>query len=120
LCRAEGGRRQLEAAVRQQGESLPEPSEQWRATLCVGQGDCLARPVLGPTPPPPPPPHTHAPPPPRTPPPHPQAYAMTEAAHQMTSNPLPKHGPHKPGTVGKPQGSVKVWGGGEAGWSGAG
>jgi acyl-CoA synthetase (AMP-forming)/AMP-acid ligase II len=49
-----------------------------------------------------------------------EAYAMTEAAHQMTSNPLPKHGPHKPGTVGKPQGSVKVWGGGEAGWSGAG
>ena len=37
-----------------------------------------------------------------------QAYAMTEASHQMTSNPLPKHGPHKPGTVGKPQGSVKV------------
>lgn len=30
-----------------------------------------------------------------------EAYAMTEAAHQMTSNPLPKHGPHKPGTVGK-------------------
>ena len=26
-----------------------------------------------------------------------QAYAMTEASHQMTSNPLPKHGPHKPG-----------------------
>jgi hypothetical protein len=109
LCRAEGGRRQLEAAVRQQGESLPEPSEQWRATLCVWQADCLAWPVLLPTAPPP-----------RTPPPHPQAYAMTEAAHQMTSNPLPKHGPHKPGTVGKPQGSVKVWGGGEAGWSGAG
>lgn len=30
-----------------------------------------------------------------------EAYAMTEAAHQMTSNPLPKHGVHKPGTVGK-------------------
>jgi acyl-CoA synthetase (AMP-forming)/AMP-acid ligase II len=30
-----------------------------------------------------------------------EAYAMTEAAHQMTSNPLPKHGPRKPGTVGK-------------------
>ncbi len=33
---------------------------------------------------------------------------MTEASHQMTSNPLPKHGPHKPGTVGRAQGSVKV------------
>ena len=28
-----------------------------------------------------------------------QAYAMTEASHQMTSNPLPKHGPHKPGLL---------------------
>jgi acyl-CoA synthetase (AMP-forming)/AMP-acid ligase II len=37
-----------------------------------------------------------------------EAYAMTEASHQMTSNPLPKHGERKPGTVGKPQGSVKV------------
>jgi acyl-CoA synthetase (AMP-forming)/AMP-acid ligase II len=37
-----------------------------------------------------------------------QAYAMTEASHQMTSNPLPKNGPHKPGTVGLPQGTVKV------------
>ncbi|PSC68564.1 2-hydroxyacyl-lyase [Micractinium conductrix] len=37
-----------------------------------------------------------------------EAYAMTEASHQMTSNPLPKHGPHKPGTVGRAQGSVKV------------
>ncbi len=37
-----------------------------------------------------------------------QAYAMTEASHQMTSNPLPKHGPHKAGTVGRAQGSVKV------------
>ena len=36
------------------------------------------------------------------------AYAMTEASHQMTSNPLPKHGPHKPGSVGRAQGSVKV------------
>ena len=35
---------------------------------------------------------------------------MTEASHQMTSNPLPKHGPHKPGTVGRAQGSVKVLG----------
>jgi hypothetical protein len=39
---------------------------------------------------------------------HMQAYAMTEASHQMTSNPLPKYGSHKPGTVGKAQGSVKV------------
>jgi len=37
-----------------------------------------------------------------------EAYAMTEASHQMTSNPLPKFGERKPGTVGKPQGSVKV------------
>ncbi|GAQ80212.1 hypothetical protein KFL_000490025 [Klebsormidium nitens] len=33
-----------------------------------------------------------------------EAYAMTEASHQMTSNPLPKHGAHKPGTVGKATG----------------
>lgn len=33
-----------------------------------------------------------------------EAYAMTEAAHQMTSNPLPEEGPHKAGTVGKPTG----------------
>eukprot|EP00250_Pteridium_aquilinum_P009612 c18796_g1_i1 orf=434-2002(-) len=33
-----------------------------------------------------------------------EAYAMTEASHQMTSNPLPQHGPHKPGCVGKPTG----------------
>ncbi len=33
---------------------------------------------------------------------------MTEASHQMTSNPLPKHGDHRPGTVGKAQGSVQV------------
>ncbi|CAM6097231.1 unnamed protein product [Calypogeia fissa] len=33
-----------------------------------------------------------------------EAYAMTEASHQMTSNPLPAHGPHKPGTVGKATG----------------
>lgn len=37
-----------------------------------------------------------------------EAYAMTEASHQMTSNPLPSIGPHKPGTVGKAQGSVQV------------
>jgi len=30
-----------------------------------------------------------------------EAYAMSEAAHQMTSNPLPKHGPRKAGTVGR-------------------
>lgn len=29
-----------------------------------------------------------------------EAYAMTEAAHQMTSNPLPKYGERKPGSVG--------------------
>ncbi|RMZ87929.1 hypothetical protein DV736_g4843, partial [Chaetothyriales sp. CBS 134916] len=33
-----------------------------------------------------------------------EAYAMTEAAHQMCSNPLPSRGPHKPGTVGRGQG----------------
>ncbi|KAI8377412.1 uncharacterized protein BYT42DRAFT_343638 [Radiomyces spectabilis] len=33
-----------------------------------------------------------------------EAYAMTEASHQMTSNPLPKYGPHKPGSVGLGQG----------------
>lgn len=33
---------------------------------------------------------------------------MTEASHQMTSNPLPKNGPHKPGTVGTAQGSVQA------------
>lgn len=33
-----------------------------------------------------------------------EAYAMTEAAHQMASNPLPEDGPHKPGSVGRPVG----------------
>lgn len=33
-----------------------------------------------------------------------EAYAMTEAAHLMTSNPLPENGPHKAGSVGKPVG----------------
>lgn len=33
-----------------------------------------------------------------------EAYAMTEASHQMTSNPLPEDGPRKPGSVGKPAG----------------
>ncbi|KAK9838743.1 hypothetical protein WJX74_002449 [Apatococcus lobatus] len=37
-----------------------------------------------------------------------EAYAMTEASHQMTANPLPKHGPHIPGSVGTPQGSVRL------------
>lgn len=32
-----------------------------------------------------------------------EAYGMTEAAHQMTSNPLPPH-PNKPGSVGAPAG----------------
>lgn len=31
------------------------------------------------------------------------AYAMTEAAHQVASNPLPKNGPRKPDSVGKGQ-----------------
>jgi oxalate---CoA ligase len=30
-----------------------------------------------------------------------EAYGMTEAAHQMASNPLPDSGPHLPGSVGK-------------------
>eukprot|EP01112_Ceratiomyxa_fruticulosa_P011856 TRINITY_DN3259_c0_g1_i1.p1 TRINITY_DN3259_c0_g1~~TRINITY_DN3259_c0_g1_i1.p1 ORF type:complete len:519 (-),score=97.51 TRINITY_DN3259_c0_g1_i1:31-1587(-) len=30
-----------------------------------------------------------------------EAYGMTEASHQMSSNPLPEEGPRKPGTVGK-------------------
>nr|CAD1821022.1 unnamed protein product [Ananas comosus var. bracteatus] len=30
-----------------------------------------------------------------------EAYAMTEAAHLMTSNPLPEDGAHKPGSVGR-------------------
>ncbi|XP_028773407.1 oxalate--CoA ligase-like [Neltuma alba] len=33
-----------------------------------------------------------------------EAYAMTEASHLMSSNPLPADGPHKPGSVGKPVG----------------
>lgn len=33
-----------------------------------------------------------------------EAYAMTEATHLMTSNPLPENGPHKAGSVGKPEG----------------
>ncbi|EHY55626.1 hypothetical protein HRR83_007841 [Exophiala dermatitidis] len=38
-----------------------------------------------------------------------EAYAMTEAAHQMTSNPLPHRGTRKPGSVGIGQGvEVKI------------
>lgn len=38
-----------------------------------------------------------------------EAYAMTEAAHQMTSNPLPHKGKRKPGSVGIGQGvEVKI------------
>lgn len=33
-----------------------------------------------------------------------EAYAMTEATHLMSSNPLPDNGPHVPGSVGKPVG----------------
>lgn len=33
-----------------------------------------------------------------------EAYAMTEATHLMSSNPLPENGPHKPGSVGRPVG----------------
>lgn len=33
-----------------------------------------------------------------------EAYAMTEATHLMSSNPLPEDGPHKSGSVGKPVG----------------
>lgn len=33
---------------------------------------------------------------------------MTEASHQMTSNPLPHDGPHKAGSVGRAQGGVSV------------
>ncbi|KAK1256845.1 4-coumarate--CoA ligase-like 10 [Acorus gramineus] len=33
-----------------------------------------------------------------------EAYAMTEAAHLMASNPLPEDGPHKAGSVGRPVG----------------
>ncbi|PIA49471.1 hypothetical protein AQUCO_01300345v1 [Aquilegia coerulea] len=33
-----------------------------------------------------------------------EAYAMTEAAHLMSTNPLPENGPHKAGSVGKPVG----------------
>ncbi|KAL3424438.1 peroxisomal-coenzyme A synthetase [Phlyctema vagabunda] len=38
-----------------------------------------------------------------------EAYAMTEASHQMTSNPLPKNGKRQPGSVGVGQGvEIKI------------
>ncbi|KAK9817520.1 hypothetical protein WJX74_005507 [Apatococcus lobatus] len=37
-----------------------------------------------------------------------EAYAMTEASHQMCSNPLPANGKRKPGSVGTAQGSIAV------------
>ncbi|XP_038875716.1 oxalate--CoA ligase [Benincasa hispida] len=37
-----------------------------------------------------------------------EAYAMTEATHLMSSNPLPENGPHKAGSVGKPAGQEMV------------
>jgi len=33
-----------------------------------------------------------------------EAYAMTEASHLMSTNPLPEDGPHRAGSVGKPVG----------------
>lgn len=36
-----------------------------------------------------------------------EAYAMTEASHQIASNPLPEKGPRKPGSVGQGQ-SVRI------------
>ncbi|CAN6269822.1 unnamed protein product [Urochloa humidicola] len=37
-----------------------------------------------------------------------EAYAMTEASHLMTSNPLREDGPRKPGSVGRPVGSLEM------------
>lgn len=37
-----------------------------------------------------------------------EAYAMTEASHMMTSNPLPQDGPRKPGSVGRAAGAMDV------------
>ncbi|KAJ7969947.1 CoA ligase [Quillaja saponaria] len=37
-----------------------------------------------------------------------EAYAMTEASHLTSSNPLPEDGQHKPGSVGKPVGQEMV------------
>ncbi|CAM0901649.1 unnamed protein product [Alopecurus aequalis] len=37
-----------------------------------------------------------------------EAYAMTEASHMMTSNPLPQDGARKPGSVGRPAGEMEL------------
>jgi acyl-CoA synthetase (AMP-forming)/AMP-acid ligase II len=37
-----------------------------------------------------------------------EAYAMTEASHMMTSNPLRQDGPRKPGSVGRPAGKMEL------------
>ncbi|CAO1943536.1 unnamed protein product [Urochloa humidicola] len=37
-----------------------------------------------------------------------EAYAMTEASHLMTSNPLPDDGARRPGSVGRPVGSLQM------------
>ncbi|XP_047067727.1 oxalate--CoA ligase-like [Lolium rigidum] len=37
-----------------------------------------------------------------------EAYAMTEASHMMTSNPLPEDGARKPGSVGRPAGKMEL------------
>ncbi|KAL6071153.1 AMP-dependent synthetase [Balamuthia mandrillaris] len=37
-----------------------------------------------------------------------EAYGMTEASHQMASNPLPEEGEHRAGTVGRPTRGVEV------------
>jgi acyl-CoA synthetase (AMP-forming)/AMP-acid ligase II len=37
-----------------------------------------------------------------------EAYAMTEASHMMTSNPLPQDLPRKPGSVGRPSGKMEL------------
>ncbi|CAL5024631.1 unnamed protein product [Urochloa decumbens] len=37
-----------------------------------------------------------------------EAYAMTEASHLMTSNPLPEDGPRRPGSVGRPVGTLEM------------
>ncbi|CAN6250723.1 unnamed protein product [Urochloa humidicola] len=37
-----------------------------------------------------------------------EAYAMTEASHLMTSNPLREDGPRKPGSVGRPVGTLEM------------
>jgi acyl-CoA synthetase (AMP-forming)/AMP-acid ligase II len=37
-----------------------------------------------------------------------EAYAMMEASHMMTSNPLPQDGPRKSGSVGRPAGKMEL------------